>query len=109
MNEVTEKKWRSLIHVIYVSKHERDGFWARIPAWESEVAVQIRWDQVQIDIRPYIKVDARLHGLVCLGAEHWSDLNVYMNEFPQEAQTPQSSIIDRLRLAIRGYQIKRQR
>ena len=76
---IKTRRWRTLIRIVYVPKYEKDGFMAVIPAWEP-IGIPMSWDDVAVELRSEIKVDARFHCLACLGAEFWYDVKPYICE-----------------------------
>ena len=74
------RPWRTLFHIINV--HEHDGVFARVPGWNSRIAILIPWEQIAPEIHDKIVLDGRYYGNLCLGAESWEDLNPYINEAP---------------------------
>lgn len=76
----TTRRWRTLFHIIYVN--DRDGVWARIPAWSGDVAVRISWMQIAPELHDMIlhQVQERFHGLACIGCDDYRELKAYINE-----------------------------
>lgn len=79
------RRWRTLFHIIYL--HVGDGVWARIPGFDTRIAVLIPWEQIAPEIRFKIKVGDRCYGLAAIGAPSFKELYAYINEYPKQFDT----------------------
>lgn len=70
---------RTLFHFIHINPHG-DDYWVRIPAWDSNLAVRITSLQMTPEVHAAVKLDMRCHGQVNLKAEHYSELDINVND-----------------------------
>jgi hypothetical protein len=69
------RPWRTQVHIVDVDMGVDDEFfYVDLPAWTSDDVIRLRKADLQTELRDQLKLDARWHARVNIGAEELSEL-----------------------------------